>query len=185
MYNEIVTTPTQLQRNLNCSWRLDTKMTEQTTPPPHPPHRNLMSAIAQLLLTPFWPNLNRFQLSLWHFLGQHLSWRHLSISVISQLLLTLFWPNCKSRLSGQSLTYTNCHSDICPSMICPGEICQYQKYLSCYWINFATLGSILDSQLSWESGKFQLARWSHNMALLSWNHLPTHPLTCSPSFSNT
>ena len=34
----------------------------------------------------------------------------------------------------------------------------------------ATLGSILDSQLSWESGKSQFARWNHNMALLSWNH---------------
>ena len=31
----------------------------------------------------------------------------------------------------------------------------------------ATLGSILDSQLSWESGKFQLARWSHEVVLLS------------------
>ena len=31
----------------------------------------------------------------------------------------------------------------------------------------ASLGSILDSQLSWESGKFQLARWSHTVALLS------------------
>ena len=33
--------------------------------------------------------------------------------------------------------------------------------------DIATLGSILDSQLSWESGKFQLARWSHAVALLS------------------
>ena len=32
---------------------------------------------------------------------------------------------------------------------------------------FATLGSILDSQLSWESGKFQLARWSHRVVLFS------------------
>ena len=48
----------------------------------------------------------------------------------------------------------------------------------------ATLGSILDSQLSWESGKFQLARWSHAVALLSdriYFYLllnlrePTHP----------
>ena len=31
----------------------------------------------------------------------------------------------------------------------------------------ATLGSILDSQLSWESGKFQLARWSHEVVLFS------------------
>ena len=39
---------------------------------------------------------------------------------------------------------------------------------------FATLGSILDSQLSWESGKFQLARWSHKVAILcSWNYLTT------------
>ena len=29
----------------------------------------------------------------------------------------------------------------------------------------ATLGSILDSQPSWESGKFQLARWSHEVVI--------------------
>ena len=29
----------------------------------------------------------------------------------------------------------------------------------------AILGSILDSQLSWESGKYQLARWSHRVVL--------------------
>ena len=29
----------------------------------------------------------------------------------------------------------------------------------------ATLGSILDTQLSWESNKFQLARWSHKVVL--------------------
>ena len=29
--------------------------------------------------------------------------------------------------------------------------------------DFATLCSILDSQLSWGSGKFQLARWSHEV----------------------
>ena len=40
----------------------------------------------------------------------------------------------------------------------------------------ATLGSILDSQLSRESCRIQLARWSHNVSLFSWNH-PTaaHP----------
>ena len=41
---------------------------------------------------------------------------------------------------------------------------------------FATLGYILDYQLIWESGKFQLARWSHNVALFSTqNHPSTHP----------
>ena len=29
----------------------------------------------------------------------------------------------------------------------------------------AILGSILDSQLSWESGKYQLARWSHGVVI--------------------
>ena len=43
------------------------------------------------------------------------------------------------------------------------------------WI-FATLGSILYSQLSWESGKSQLARWSHNVALFSTMKPPTHPV---------
>ena len=33
------------------------------------------------------------------------------------------------------------------------------------FVFMATLGSILDSQLSWESGKFQLARWSHEVVL--------------------
>ena len=53
-----------------------------------------------------------------------------------------------------------------------GSIVQTQSII-------ATLGSILDSQLSWESGKFQLARWSHRVVLLSdriiW-HLPLHIL---------
>ena len=59
-----------------------------------------ISAICQLLLTRFWPNLsqlsgtifNRCQLSQWHLLRQHLNWRHLSISAISQLLWNQFWP---------------------------------------------------------------------------------------------
>ena len=38
----------------------------------------------------------------------------------------------------------------------------------------ATLGSILDSQLSWESGKVQLARWSHEVY---GTHPPTRCLT--------
>ena len=33
---------------------------------------------------------------------------------------------------------------------------------------FATLGSILDSQFSWESCKFQLARWSQNWHYNHW-----------------
>ena len=47
----------------------------------------------------------------------------------------------------------------------------------------ATLGSILDSQLSWESGKYQLARWSHKVEIFPERkphcqpstHPPTHP----------
>ena len=41
----------------------------------------------------------------------------------------------------------------------------------------AILGSILDSQLNWESGKFQLARWSQEVGLFPerTNHPPTHP----------
>ena len=49
------------------------------------------------------------------------------------------------------------------------------------WKFIATLGSILNSQLIWEYGKFQLAGWSHNVALFSWNHPPA---TRSTSFSN-
>ena len=38
-------------------------------------------------------------------------------------------------------------------------------------------GSILDSQLSWESGKFQLARWIHEMVIFPEGiiHPPTWP----------
>ena len=40
----------------------------------------------------------------------------------------------------------------------------------------ATLGSILDFQLSWKSGKFQLARWSHKGVLFFVeNWLACHP----------
>ena len=52
-----------------------------------------------------------------------------------------------------------------------------------YWVLgvvcvIATLGSILDSQLSWESGKFQLARWSHEVVLFP--ERTTHPSTHRP-----
>ena len=51
------------------------------------------------------------------------------------------------------------------------------KYFLLSDLHVATLGSILDSQLSWESGKFQLARWSHRVALFSGldQPPPTHP----------
>ena len=41
--------------------------------------------------------------------------------------------------------------------------------------SIATLGSILDLQLSWKSCKFQLTRWSHKVVLFpeGINHLPT------------
>ena len=50
----------------------------------------------------------------------------------------------------------------------------------------ATLGSTLDSQLSWSFGKCPLARWSHQVALFPLSthppHLPTHPSTQPPWF---
>ena len=46
-----------------------------------------------------------------------------------------------------------------------------QLFWGCFLI--ATLGSILDSQLSWESGKFQLARWSHEVVIFP--ERTTHP----------
>ena len=41
---------------------------------------------------------------------------------------------------------------------------------------FATLSSILDFQLSWKSGKFQLARWSYEVGLFpeETTHPPDH-----------
>ena len=49
-------------------------------------------------------------------------------------------------------------------------------------IVIATLGSILDSQLSWESGKFQLARWSHEVVLFP--ERTSHPSTQPYGFSS-
>ena len=49
------------------------------------------------------------------------------------------------------------------------------------FMSFATLGSILDSQLRWESGKIQLARWSYNVALCSSK--TTHPSTAGHFFA--
>ena len=43
-------------------------------------------------------------------------------------------------------------------------------------IFFATLGSILDSQLSLESGKFQLARWSPKGHYFLISNPATHPV---------
>ena len=44
-----------------------------------------------------------------------------------------------------------------------------------FFISIATLGSILDSQLSCKSGKFQLARWSHEVVLYpDLDHPHTH-----------
>ena len=39
--------------------------------------------------------------------------------------------------------------------------------MTCYKLDIATLGSIFDFQLSWESGKFQLAKWSHKVVIFS------------------
>ena len=44
----------------------------------------------------------------------------------------------------------------------------------------ATLGTILDSQLSWESCKFQLARWSHKVVIFP--ERTTHPTATHPPY---
>ena len=45
--------------------------------------------------------------------------------------------------------------NICPGHICPSDI------RSDHFVHIiVTLGSIIDFQLDWKSGKFQLARWS-------------------------
>ena len=41
---------------------------------------------------------------------------------------------------------------------------------------FATLGSILDSQLSWESGKFQIARFQAELKFPSWTECGNYSL---------
>ena len=56
---------------------------------------------------------------------------------------------------------------------------------SCLLCIIATLGSILDTQLSWESSKFQLARWSHEVAILSHRTTPPHPDHTSFFLSNS
>ena len=60
----------------------------------------------------------------------------------------------------------------CPDVLwfLPNLSCQAKYQLQHSWTELAliaTLGSILDFQLSWESGKFRLARWSHGVVLFS------------------
>ena len=47
----------------------------------------------------------------------------------------------------------------------------------------ATLGSILDSQLSWESGKLQLARWSHRVVIFLVRTDPTRRVSLKSPIS--
>ena len=79
-------------------------------------------------------------------------------------------------LESSNIYYTQRFMVFCPfSFWCHSYVfCVYLLLFSyvCSWfwnitIIIATLGSILDSQLSWESCKFQLARWSHEVALFS------------------
>ena len=49
----------------------------------------------------------------------------------------------------------------------------YQMEKDCS--DIATLGSILDSQLIWESGKSKLARWSHEVEIFPERKPPSHP----------
>ena len=57
--------------------------------------------------------------------------------------------------------------------VCKGDICHLSRItVYCH------------TQLSWKSGKFQLARWSHNVALFWGNHPPPiQPPTCRTPFS--
>ena len=48
--------------------------------------------------------------------------------------------------------------------------------MRCWIYILPNSGSILDYQLDWESGKFQLARWSHEV-VLKITGPPTHPPT--------
>ena len=60
--------------------------------------------------------------------------------------------------------------------------CPRLKWKQLQYRNFATPGSILDSQLSWKSGKFQLARWNHRVAKLCGEpHPPTRPPNHPPT----
>ena len=70
--------------------------------------------------------------------------------------LTLFLIDC---LNGNQLQCRH---------FCQQKYDMYNRICIIQYLDIATLGSILNSQLSWESGKFQLARWSHRVALLLW-----------------
>ena len=55
------------------------------------------------------------------------------------------------------------------------------KYFLLSDLHVATLGFILDSQLSWESGKLQLARWSHRVVIFLVRTDPTQPDPADPT----
>ena len=95
---------------------------------------------------------------------QYIGWSPINLKMVTHqkefgTYITKLWPgdNCQEWSPTILRTVTHQSKDGHPP---EGSIVQTQSII-------ATLGSILDSQLSWESGKFQLARWSHRVVLLS------------------
>ena len=108
-------------------------------------------------------------LSIWVYENEYMS-----VWVYEKLTLTFLAIGCVSAISMPQ------HNHYIIILFDPWTFRLWHVYGQCGII--ATLVSILNSHLSWESGKFQLARWSHSVALLSWNHPPTNqPPTHSPS----
>ena len=71
-----------------------------------------------------------------------------------------------------SLNYSKHSEESLNDKIYLSKLAAISMDIKCF---IATLGSILDSQPSWESGKFQLARWSHEVVIFPerTNHPPT------------
>ena len=82
---------------------------------------------------------------------------------------------------GQKSDYRGMSSAL-PKNVVTGKNLPYMYVHACmctYVCHIAALGSILDSPLSWEFGKFQLVRWSHRVAL--WSSLDHPPTTHPPT----
>ena len=80
----------------------------------------------------------------------------------------------KGRRRKRQLTKRKKENQIVGERIC-GQVDDDKKKMLHRYAGIATLGSILDCQLSWESGKFQLARWSQEVVLFP--ERTTHPPT--------
>ena len=112
----------------------------------------------------------------------YLSFCILLLVILTFLHSVLFYLCSAQFASTTSFTFLPQQNKDCQThifMIINREVFSWKLascFVTCYNLYvFATLGFILDSQSSWESCRFYLARWNHGVALFLED--PGHPPT--------